>query len=44
MSTQFSTGPTRNVQAGDTPDLNDGQLSRGSRSSNKTLLEESQHS
>lgn len=29
MSTQFSTGPTRNVQAGDTPDLNDGQLSRG---------------
>lgn len=29
MSTQFSTGPTRQVQAGDTPDLNDGQLSRG---------------
>jgi hypothetical protein len=29
MSTQFSTGPTRNVQAGDTPDLNDGMLSRG---------------
>lgn len=29
MSTQFSTGPTRNVQPGDTPDLNDGQLSRG---------------
>ncbi len=28
MSTQFPTGPTRNVQAGDTPDLNDGQLSR----------------
>jgi len=28
MSTQFSTGPTRNVQAGDTPDLNDGLLSR----------------
>jgi hypothetical protein len=28
MSTQFSSGPTRNVQAGDTPDLNDGLLSR----------------
>ena len=28
MSTQFSGGPTRNVQAGDTPDLNDGVLSR----------------
>lgn len=28
MSTQFSTGPTRQVQAGDTPDLNDGLLSR----------------
>jgi len=28
MSTQFSTGPTRRVQAGDTPDLNDGLLSR----------------
>lgn len=28
MSTQFSTGPTRNVQPGDTPDLNDGLLSR----------------
>jgi len=25
----FSVGPTRQVQAGDTPDLNDGQLSRG---------------
>lgn len=29
MSTQFPTGPTRQVQAGDTPDLNDGLLSRG---------------
>lgn len=29
MSTQFPTGPTRRVQAGDTPDLNDGLLSRG---------------
>ena len=28
MSTQFSTGPTRNIQPGDTPDLNDGLLSR----------------
>ena len=28
MSTQFTTGPTRDVQAGDTPDLNDGLLSR----------------
>ena len=28
MSTQFSTGPTRDVQPGDTPDLNDGLLSR----------------
>ena len=28
MSTQFPTGPTRRVQAGDTPDLNDGLLSR----------------
>jgi len=28
MSTQFPTGPTRQVQAGDTPDLNDGLLSR----------------
>lgn len=28
MSTQFSTGPTRIVQRGDTPDLNDGLLSR----------------
>lgn len=28
MSTQFSTGPTRQVQPGDTPDLNDGLLSR----------------
>lgn len=25
----FSVGPTRRIQAGDTPDLNDGQLSRG---------------
>lgn len=28
MSTQFAAGPTRDVQAGDTPDLNDGLLSR----------------
>ena len=28
MSTQFPTGPTRRIQAGDTPDLNDGLLSR----------------
>ncbi len=28
MSTQFTAGPTRDVQAGDTPDLNDGLLSR----------------
>lgn len=28
MSTQFPTGPTRDIQPGDTPDLNDGQLSR----------------
>ena len=28
MSTQFEVGPTRDVQAGDTPDLNDGLLSR----------------
>jgi len=28
MSTQFPVGPTRDVQAGDTPDLNDGLLSR----------------
>ena len=28
MSTQFTTGPTRDVQPGDTPDLNDGLLSR----------------
>ena len=28
MSTQFSVGPTRDIQAGDTPDLNDGLLSR----------------
>ena len=27
MSTQFLTGPTRDIQPGDTPDLNDGQLS-----------------
>lgn len=27
MSTQFPTGPTRDIQPGDTPDLNDGQLS-----------------
>lgn len=30
MSVQFPSGPTRNVQAGDTPDLNDGLLSRPS--------------
>ena len=29
MSTQFSVGPTRDVQPGDTPDLNDSLLSRG---------------
>ncbi len=29
MSTQFSVGPTRDVQPGDTPDLNDALLSRG---------------
>ena len=34
MSTQFPTGPTRNVQAGDTPDLNDGQLSRPQSATN----------
>lgn len=28
MSTQFTPGPTREVQPGDTPDLNDGLLSR----------------
>ncbi len=28
MSTQFAVGPTRDVQPGDTPDLNDGLLSR----------------
>jgi hypothetical protein len=28
MSVSFTPGPTRNVQAGDTPDLNDGLLSR----------------
>lgn len=28
MSTQFTTGPTRDIQPGDTPDLNDGLLSR----------------
>ena len=28
MSTQFPVGPTRDVQPGDTPDLNDGLLSR----------------
>ena len=27
MSTQFPTGPTRAIQPGDNPDLNDGQLS-----------------
>ena len=27
MSTQFPTGPTRDIQPGGTPDLNDGQLS-----------------
>lgn len=34
MSTQFSGGPTRNVQAGDTPDLNDGLLSRSQAAQN----------
>lgn len=33
-STQFSTGPTRNIQPGDTPDLNDGQLSRKADAAN----------
>lgn len=28
MSTQFTAGPTRRLEAGDTPDLNDGLLSR----------------
>ncbi len=40
MSTQFTSGPTRNIQAGDTPDLNDGLLSRkitGPQSSSKTI-------
>ena len=36
MSTQFSTGPTRNIQPGDTPDLNDGQLSRPQAAQNIT--------
>ena len=27
MSTKFPTGPPRDIQPGDTPDLNDGQLS-----------------
>ena len=34
MSTQFSTGPTREIQAGDTPDLNDGLLSRSQSATN----------
>lgn len=34
MSTQFSTGPTREIQAGDTPDLNDGLLSRAQSTAN----------
>ena len=33
-ATQFTTGPTRDVQPGDTPDLNDGQLSRPQSVSN----------
>lgn len=36
MSTQFSSGPTRDVQAGDTPDLNDGLLSRKADAANIT--------
>lgn len=36
MSTQFSSGPTRNVQPGDTPDLNDGLLSRSVAAENIT--------
>jgi|GEM_PF-6365730 len=34
MSTQFAVGPTRDVQAGDTPDLNDGLLSRAQTNEN----------
>lgn len=34
MSTSFGTGPTRDVQAGDTPDLNDGLLSRAQAAQN----------
>ena len=34
MSTQFPVGPTRDVQPGDTPDLNDGQLSRSQAAEN----------
>lgn len=39
--TSFGPGPTRNVQPGDTPDLNDGLLSRkvtGQQSGSKTVL------
>lgn len=34
MSDQFSTGPTRQIQPGDTPDLNDGLLSRAQAAQN----------
>ncbi len=34
MSTQFTEGPTRDVQPGDTPDLNDGLLSRAQAAEN----------
>ena len=34
MSTQFSVGPTRDVQPGDTPDLNDSLLSRAQAAEN----------
>jgi len=34
MSTQFTEGPTRDVQPGDTPDLNDGLLSRAQTNEN----------
>ena len=34
MSTQFPVGPTRAVQPGDTPDLNDGLLSRAQAAQN----------
>jgi hypothetical protein len=34
MSTQFTPGPTRDVEPGDTPDLNDGLLSRSQAAEN----------